>query len=140
MRTPCLKALAGLFLASCLVTPVMAETLSDALRQAYDESPRLESERARLRATDELVPQALSGWRPLVRATSGYTIDRQQDEGPYVPRSDAEGNSDGMYSIEPSSRGGMNSRPRPGNTRSASFQNAVSVGSTLTAFNVNSTG
>ena len=102
MRTPCLKALAGLFLASCLVTPVMAETLSDALRQAYDESPRLESERARLRATDELVPQALSGWRPLVRATSGYTIDRQQDEGPYVPRSDAEGNSnaDVLYQFD----------------------------------------
>ena len=56
MRTRFLRPLAGLFLASCLVTPVMAETLSDALRQAYDESPRLESERARLRATDDLGP------------------------------------------------------------------------------------
>ena len=58
------------------------------------ERERSQAERARLRATDELVPQALAGWRPLVRATSGYTIDRQQDEGPYVRSVDAENESE----------------------------------------------
>ena len=31
-----------------------------------------------MRATDEQVPQALSGWRPLIRATGDYTIDHQE--------------------------------------------------------------
>lgn len=43
-----------------------AETLSDALAAAYESNPRIEAERARLRATDEEVPRALSGFRPIV--------------------------------------------------------------------------
>lgn len=41
-----------------------AETLADALIKAYQTNPELLAARAELRATDELVPQALSGWRP----------------------------------------------------------------------------
>ncbi len=44
--------------------PVSAETLQDALVQAYNTSPRLAAVRARLRATDESVAAAMSGWRP----------------------------------------------------------------------------
>ncbi len=40
------------------------ETLFEALALAYRNNPDLEAARARLRATDELVPQALSGYRP----------------------------------------------------------------------------
>jgi outer membrane protein len=47
---------------------VAAETLFDALAKAYQQNPALRAERARQRATDELVPQALSGWRPTVTA------------------------------------------------------------------------
>ena len=43
-----------------------AETLSDALSKAYQSNPTLLAQRAALRATDELVSQALSGWRPTV--------------------------------------------------------------------------
>jgi outer membrane protein/adhesin transport system outer membrane protein len=44
--------------------PAAAETLEEALAAAYANNPTLQAARAELRATDELVPQALSGWRP----------------------------------------------------------------------------
>jgi outer membrane protein TolC len=44
-----------------------ATDLSEALALAYVGNPTLDSARAQLRATDELVPQALSGWRPTVQ-------------------------------------------------------------------------
>lgn len=45
---------------------VSAETLVQAMISAYSGNPTLQAERARQRGTDELVPQALSGWRPTV--------------------------------------------------------------------------
>ncbi len=48
--------------------PVFAETLPAALSIAYVNNPTLRADRARQRATDESVPQALSGWRPSVVA------------------------------------------------------------------------
>jgi hypothetical protein len=47
-----------------------ADTLNGALVQAYQNNPQLNAERARLRATDETVPQALSGYRPQISATA----------------------------------------------------------------------
>lgn len=43
-----------------------AQSPSEALATAYQSNPRLMAERARVRAVDEGVPQALSGWRPTV--------------------------------------------------------------------------
>jgi outer membrane protein len=43
-----------------------ADTLEGALVQAYQNNPSLNSQRASVRATDEGVPQALSGYRPKV--------------------------------------------------------------------------
>jgi len=59
----------SLFLASTSLiamntTPVLAESLHDALVSAYNTNPGLDAERARLRATDEEVPRARSGFRP----------------------------------------------------------------------------
>ena len=45
-----------------------ADTLNDALAKAYNNNPQLQAARAQLRATDEGVPQAKSGWRPTVTA------------------------------------------------------------------------
>jgi TolC family type I secretion outer membrane protein len=45
-----------------------AQTLEEALVQTYQTNPTLSAARAQLRATNERVPQALSGWRPLVEA------------------------------------------------------------------------
>src|SRR4051812_2442921 len=50
-------------------TPVHAEGLLDALARAYQTNPQLNAERARQRATDENVPQALSGYRPQIVAS-----------------------------------------------------------------------
>ncbi len=45
-----------------------ADTLQDALLSTYRTNPVLQSQRARQRATDELVPTAKSGWRPTIIA------------------------------------------------------------------------
>ena len=57
--------------------PAAAQTLDEALVQTYQANPTLSAGRAQLRATNERVPQALSGWRPLVEAqgTGGKAID-----------------------------------------------------------------
>jgi outer membrane protein len=47
-----------------------ADTLNGALVEAYQNNPQLNAERARQRATDETVPQALSGYRPQISATA----------------------------------------------------------------------
>ena len=49
--------------------PAAAQTLTEALSYAYNNNPQLLAQRALLRATDEQVPQALSGWRPTVNFT-----------------------------------------------------------------------
>tara|TARA_R110002110_G_scaffold59726_3_gene168705 strand:+ start:2785 stop:4203 length:1419 start_codon:yes stop_codon:yes gene_type:complete len=53
-------------------SPASAETLTDALAAAYQTNPTLQAQRAQLRATDEGVPQALSGWRPSLQAQGSY--------------------------------------------------------------------
>lgn len=45
-----------------------AESMADALVRTYQTNPQLNAERAKLRATDESVPQALSGYRPQITA------------------------------------------------------------------------
>jgi outer membrane protein len=46
--------------------PASADTMRWALTQAYINNPQLNAQRASVRATDESVPQALSGYRPRV--------------------------------------------------------------------------
>ncbi len=46
-----------------------AQSITEALTAAYRNNPTLLGQRARLRATDERVPQALSNWRPSVEIT-----------------------------------------------------------------------
>jgi len=50
----------------CQSGPATAETLREALASTYRYNPRLDAERARLRATDEEVSRANSGYRPSV--------------------------------------------------------------------------
>src|SRR5436190_23634264 len=49
--------------------PARAESLLEALAKAYQSNPHLNAERARQRATDENVPQALAGYRPQLLAS-----------------------------------------------------------------------
>lgn len=53
-----------------LVRPAAADTLIQALIQAYQNNPQLNAQRAAVRAVDEGVPQALSGYRPRVSLTA----------------------------------------------------------------------
>ena len=53
-----------------LTVAAHAETLESALVQAYQNNPTLNSQRALVRATDENVPQALSGYRPKISAVA----------------------------------------------------------------------
>ena len=51
-----------------------ADTLEGALVQAYQNNPQVNAQRASLRATDENVPQALSGYRPKLSGTATYGV------------------------------------------------------------------
>lgn len=90
MRRP--KSLPSLLLATTLLAAPLAiclpaggaaaQSIKEALAQAYSGNPTLQAARARLRATDENVPQALSGWRPTVSANANYgTADGTQRTG-----------------------------------------------------------
>lgn len=69
-------------LSGLATSPVLADTLEAALVRAYQTNPQLNAQRASVRATDENVPQALSGYRPKVAVTASagtqYT-DTQQN-------------------------------------------------------------
>src|SRR3954468_3181253 len=72
----------GVAVAICLgfsTGPVQAEALPDALAKAYQTNPQLNAERARQRATDENVPQALSGYRPQIVATLSAGLQAVRD-------------------------------------------------------------
>jgi len=78
-------------IALLLAAPVSAQTLQEALANAYSNNPTLQTARAQLRATDENVPQALSGWRPTVilQGSAGYADGTSTNTRTGV-RSDAE--------------------------------------------------
>ena len=66
--------------------PGAAQTLEEALVAAYLTNPDLEAQRAALRATDELVPQALSDWRPTVAIDSAAIandVDSSEGDGSF---------------------------------------------------------
>lgn len=65
-----------------------ARTLQEALTLAYATNPTLLAARAQLRATDEGVPQALSGWRPtvIVAGSLGYGDGDIQSTRPNAPK------------------------------------------------------
>ena len=71
------------FLAAAPERPASAETLADALRDTYVQSPRLDAERARLRATDELRapgPGRLAAADPRHRRVPALAWEREDDE------------------------------------------------------------
>ncbi|HEY2596727.1 MAG TPA: TolC family outer membrane protein [Chloroflexota bacterium] len=62
--------MAGVAMALLAPASAWADSLEWALVQAYQNNPSLNSQRASLRAQDEAVPQALSGYRPKVSLTT----------------------------------------------------------------------
>jgi outer membrane protein len=69
----------------CLtVVCAQAQTLTDALAEAYNTNPQLLAQRALLRATDEQVPQALSFWRPQVTFTGQVGMNTSSLQTPPI--------------------------------------------------------
>jgi outer membrane protein len=64
-----LRCMAIGLIAGFCTTTARADTLTQALVKAYQTNPQLNAERARQRATDENVPQALAGYRPQIVAS-----------------------------------------------------------------------
>jgi len=60
--------------------PAAAETLVEALSDAYLINPVLSAERARLRATDEQVAVAISGLRPNISASGDASFQNQESD------------------------------------------------------------
>lgn len=56
----------------------VAQTLPEALSQAYESNPTLRAARAQLRSVNENVPQELSNWRPNV--TAGTSAGKRRSE------------------------------------------------------------
>lgn len=89
--------------------PAFAESLSDALAMAYASNPTLEAQRAALRATDEEIAKALSGWRPtvVVSGSAGYLSQDSTIAGTGVKvESDLNPWSVGIRGTQPLYRGG----------------------------------
>lgn len=119
---------AGLAVTAIVISPgALAETLEEALVSAYQNNPTLLAERASLRATDEGVANAVSGWRPTVQIegdagfseteTTSVTLGiTSTDEASLQPRSFS------MSITEPLYRGGRTTAE----TRSA--ENLVDAG------------
>jgi len=68
----------GLAVSAMLSASAGAQGIEETLAAAYRTNPLLLAERAKLRATDELVAQAMSNWRPSV--SLGSDIGRARDE------------------------------------------------------------
>src|SRR6267378_6495603 len=60
-------------------TAALGESLPEALAKAYQSNPQLNAERARQRATDENVPQALAGYRPQIVASLSVGLQAVRD-------------------------------------------------------------
>jgi outer membrane protein len=75
-RAALLLGSACLLTASAGVLSARVMTLEQALSSAYYANPTMNAQRAATRATDELVPQALSGYRPKVQGNAEVGIER----------------------------------------------------------------
>jgi len=62
----------------CVIAPAHAETLNEALAAAYQYNPQLDAERARLRATDEEVTRARSGYRPVITGNADINYEHNK--------------------------------------------------------------
>jgi len=70
--------LPGMIAVFAATAPASSQNLLEALALAYKNNPTLEAQRAQLRAVDEGVPRAISGWRPNVRFTGDLTQLRRR--------------------------------------------------------------
>ncbi len=75
-----------IFLAAILTLhqPARADTINDAMAAAYLNNPALQAQRASLRALDESINQAKSGWRPSIVGSGRYGYKNSQTFGTFA--------------------------------------------------------
>lgn len=100
-KTASRLAIAGM-LGALVGSPALAQTMDAALARAYSGNPTLNAQRAAVRATNENVPQALSGYRPRVTASA--------DIGASITESDFPANAQGAGSPHSRSLARLNPR------------------------------
>jgi outer membrane protein len=113
----CLRRCAGRWLGALIASlplwasyhlvsePACAETLSQALTATYKTNPRLDAERARLRATDEDVARAKSGYRPDIRGAADVRYERQETKPASLQDGEAHPKSYDLTVTQPIFRG-----------------------------------
>ena len=74
--------MAAVVISAILVSDASAETLQQAVAAAYRTNPRLDAERARLRATDEEVARANSGFRPTISGSADIGYEKRDTKPP----------------------------------------------------------
>jgi outer membrane protein len=82
-----------------------AESLRQALASTYKANPRLDAERARLRASDEEVPRALSGYRPNIAATADTGFQRNDTKPASAANGETHPHGYGLNFTQPIFRG-----------------------------------
>ena len=87
--------------------PVSAETINEALAHAYQSSSKLDAARATLRATDEEVARANSGYRPVITGTAdtGYQ-DSTSKPAIALTNGETHPRGYGVQAVQPLFRGG----------------------------------
>lgn len=83
---------------------ITSEGLAQALAKAYNFNPELKSFRSRLKAVDEQVPQARSGWLPSVSAT--YARGKEEEQIGNGPKVDLDSETKALTVNQPLFRGG----------------------------------
>jgi outer membrane protein len=83
----------------------VAETLPETLAQAYAYNPQLDAERARLRATDEDVARANSGYRPDINASASIEHDRTYSRPPSAGNGSNTSKGYAIQAVQPIFRG-----------------------------------
>lgn len=83
-----------------------ADTLVEAMSKAYATNPNILAEQAKLRATDEGVSQALSGWRPTITATANTGEQKQRSDSNTPMNSYRQPNTESLQVSQPLYRGG----------------------------------
>jgi outer membrane protein/adhesin transport system outer membrane protein len=94
----CLKSLCWSAVAATAFVAAGAaqgQTIQQSLADAYTQNTQLSGQRAQQRATDELVPQALSNWRPTITASGDVTRSHTEYGPPGYNKSSVTG--EGAY-------------------------------------------
>ena len=84
MRTVYVQALALAMAGSLFAPAAHGESLKEALASAYIANPQIKAQRAQLRATDEEVSRAKSGYRPVIQGEATHTY-RDVSSQPSLP-------------------------------------------------------